>query len=149
MEPAPADEELASLEARCFAAPWPAAAYAAFRENPRVGAWTLRAGEGAVAFILFQEVGEEAEIFRIGVLPEHRRRGRGAELLGKYLEHAAGRGVGRVFLEVRAGNRAAARLYETAGFRLAGKRKGYFSGPGEDALIYELPLAPPARGGGR
>ena len=44
---------------------------------------------------------------------------------------------------------AAARLDGPAGVGLAGKSKGYFSGPSEDALIYELPLARQARGGGR
>jgi ribosomal-protein-alanine N-acetyltransferase len=37
-------------------------------------------------------------------------------------------------LEVRASNQAAIRLYESAGFQLLGRRKGYYSG--EDGLVY-------------
>ena len=38
-------------------------------------------------------------------------------------------------LEVRASNTAARRLYEQAGFRVAGVREGYYSRPVDDALV--------------
>jgi ribosomal protein S18 acetylase RimI-like enzyme len=45
-----------------------------------------------------------------------------------------------MFLEVRAGNLAARRLYRGLGFRDLGVRRGYY-GPGQDAIVMELRLA--------
>ena len=44
-----------------------------------------------------------------------------------------------MFLEVRAGNVAARRLYRRLGFRDLGVRRGYY-GPGQDAIVMELKL---------
>jgi ribosomal protein S18 acetylase RimI-like enzyme len=44
-----------------------------------------------------------------------------------------------MFLEVRAGNIAARRLYRRLGFRDLGVRRGYY-GPGQDAIVMELRL---------
>ena len=44
-----------------------------------------------------------------------------------------------LFLEVRAGNVAARRLYRQLGFRNLGIRRGYY-GPGQDAIVMELRL---------
>jgi ribosomal protein S18 acetylase RimI-like enzyme len=44
-----------------------------------------------------------------------------------------------MFLEVRAGNLAARRLYRQLGFRDLGVRRGYY-GPGQDAIVMELKL---------
>jgi len=41
-----------------------------------------------------------------------------------------------IFLEVRASNTAARRLYENLGFKEAGCRKGYYTNPNEDAVLY-------------
>lgn len=46
-----------------------------------------------------------------------------------------------MFLEVRAGNLAARRLYRHLGFRDLGVRRGYY-GPGQDAIVMELRLTP-------
>ena len=44
-----------------------------------------------------------------------------------------------VYLEVRAGNVIARRLYRQLGFRDLGVRRGYY-GPGQDAIVMELRL---------
>jgi ribosomal-protein-alanine N-acetyltransferase len=53
----------------------------------------------------------------------------------------AGRASGGrvVYLEVRAGNVSARRLYKRFGFRELGVRRGYY-GPGQDAIVMELRL---------
>ena len=55
---------------------------------------------------------------------------------------ADGRATGGrvVYLEVRAGNVSARRLYRRLGFRDLGVRRGYY-GPGQDAIVMELRLA--------
>jgi ribosomal-protein-alanine N-acetyltransferase len=52
-----------------------------------------------------------------------------------------------VGLEVRPTNAEARALYESFGFRVVGRRRGYYYDTGEDALIMEarLSTAEPAR----
>ena len=45
-----------------------------------------------------------------------------------------------VTLEVRGGNEAALELYKKLGFREVGRRKGYYSKGGEDAVLMDLDL---------
>ncbi len=128
--------ELAALERRCLPEPWTAADYGGLRAKPGAAAWVLRDGEGhALAFVCFQKAADELEIYRIAVVPERRRERWGGRLLGEVLAFAARKGASRVFLEVRAGNHAARRLYEAAGFRQVGLREGYFREPREDAVV--------------
>ena len=53
-----------------------------------------------------------------------------------------------MFLEVRAGNVVARRLYRRLGFRDLGVRRGYY-GPGQDAIVMELRLDGGERGARR
>jgi ribosomal-protein-alanine N-acetyltransferase len=45
-----------------------------------------------------------------------------------------------VLLEVRESNAAAQRLYLSAGFKQTGRRKGYYTRPAEDAILYQREL---------
>jgi ribosomal-protein-alanine N-acetyltransferase len=82
----------------------------------------------------------EAELLRVAVSPAARRRGLGAALLRAAARDLAAAGVARLYLEVRAGNEPARRLYERDGWRVLGLRAGYYP-DGEDAMLYgkELP----------
>lgn len=144
----PRDGELAALERKCFARPWSAADYARLRANPLVAAWILRGRDGApLGYVCFQFVAGEVEIFRIGVPPKLRGQGWGRSLLDELLAHAGKSGAARVVLEVRAGNTAARRLYDSAGFRRLAAREGYFQNPREDALVFGCtPPVPAPRG---
>jgi ribosomal-protein-alanine N-acetyltransferase len=83
------------------------------------------------------KVGQEAEILNLAVKVEFRREGEGSELVRQILGEWAPAGVRRIFLEVRESNLGAIKLYEGLGFRVAGRRKMYYSGPKEDALVLE------------
>ena len=95
-----------------------------------------RAGR-ATGFILGREVLDEAEILNLAVARANRRCGEGTSLTRRMVESFAGRGVRRVFLEVRESNVGAVAFYERLGFRKVGRREGYYSSPGEAALILE------------
>ncbi|MGN6444440.1 ribosomal protein S18-alanine N-acetyltransferase [Amnibacterium sp.] len=82
----------------------------------------------------------DADVLTIAVEEAHRGEGVGASLLGRMLETAAERGAGRVFLEVRADNPVAQRLYETRGFRAVGRRPRYYQPDGVDAIVMRLDL---------
>jgi ribosomal-protein-alanine N-acetyltransferase len=45
-----------------------------------------------------------------------------------------------IVLEVRPSNREAISLYESFGFRVTGRRHGYYYDTGEDALVMETRL---------
>ena len=84
----------------------------------------------------------EWELDNLAVIPAFRRRGIARHLLRELLRRAQAAGVEAVFLEVRASNQAARALYETAGFERCGRRRGYYSDPPEDAVLYRIGLGP-------
>lgn len=75
----------------------------------------------------------EAELYRIGVLPDQRRHGIGKRILNEFISMCP-EDTGRIFLEVRESNRPATSLYESCGFKSAAVRKNYYGG-GENAVI--------------
>ena len=89
--------------------------------------------KGCVAgFLVTREVGPgEREILNLAVDPAERRTGIARGLLANALESAKG----AWFLEVRASNAAAIRLYESAGFHHAGRRPEYYYEPAEDGIV--------------
>lgn len=80
--------------------------------------------------------GTQADVQTIAVIPERRREGIGRLLLGELLAEARRRGATEVFLEVRADNPGAQRLYEAHGFHQAADRPGYYPG-GIDAIVMQ------------
>ena len=128
-------ETLVELDRRCFETPWPASSWAgelgAAHTQQFVG---LQERGGLVAYASVSLVAGEAEIRRIAVLPEHRRRGHGREFLVALLGRLRAAGAERVYLEVRASNRAARALYAAAGFAEDRIRAGYYRAPLEDGV---------------
>lgn len=96
-------------------------------------------GEAIVGVLEYRVVVDEAELCEIAVDPAARRRGHGRRLLAHLFADVAARGAASLFLEARAGNTAARRLYEATGFTLIGTRRGYYP-DGEDAVLYRRPV---------
>ena len=92
---------------------------------------------GAVAA---REAAGEAEILNLAVAPAWRRRGIGRRLMETVLEWTVSAGVRRVFLEVRESNGGARAFYLRLGFAEAGRRRGYYQHPAEDALVLSRTL---------
>jgi ribosomal-protein-alanine N-acetyltransferase len=131
-------DAIAELERLCLPDPWTRADLDLYFGSGAVAGWRLveRAQPPAtIAYALFQLLPGEAELLRLGVVPARRRHGLGSRLLGDCLARLATSGRRDCHLEVRAGNRAARALYERLGFRLAGRRRGYYA-DGEDAVRY-------------
>ena len=81
-------------------------------------------------YLIYADPTDEAELHRIAVCPEYRRRGLARKLMDELLRRAA-----TVFLEVRAGNEAAIGLYTHSGFQEIDRRKNYYHDPEEDAVV--------------
>jgi ribosomal-protein-alanine N-acetyltransferase len=94
-------------------------------------------------FLFDLAVGAEGEILTIGVDPALRHRGIARALLEDLFARARRRRVLRLVLEVAEDNDGARRLYEAMGFRVAGRRPGYYrrsSGVNVDAWLLERRL---------
>lgn len=126
---------LIRLEIACFDAPWSDTALRALLENPAYLALVERDEAGAArAYLIGWQVGEDAELARLGVFPDARGRGIGAALVEFALPIWRTSGARNVFLEVRESNAVARRLYGNRGFSEIGRRPNYYEN-GETALV--------------
>ncbi len=130
-----------AIERASFTTPW---SETSFRdETARDDRWWVVAADDGEVFgyagVAFAP--DEAHLLNLAVRRDVRGAGLGGALLSAALEEAVRRGRNRMTLEVRKGNREARRLYESAGFIPAGRRRGYYPfaaqdrDAAEDALI--------------
>lgn len=106
--------------------------------SPDRVALVIEEADLVVGFVVGRDAAGEWEIENMAVAADARRRGLGSRLLGQLLHHVRSSGGVRVFLEVRESNRAARALYEKWAFVEAGRRKGYYHDPLEDALTLKF-----------
>jgi len=92
-------------------------------------------------FAAFHRVMDEAELRNMAVDPAHQRQGLGRELLAEGRRRLVQQGARQIYLEVRASNISAQRLYYSAGFGLRCRRTDYYHDPREDALVLSLDLS--------
>jgi ribosomal-protein-alanine N-acetyltransferase len=83
---------------------------------------------------------DEGYVQTIGVAPRAQRRGVGTLLLRRLLADAAEAGARTCWLEVRADNAGAQRMYSDFGFRPRGRRRGYYQPSGVDAIVMSVEL---------
>ncbi|MFZ2288113.1 MAG: ribosomal protein S18-alanine N-acetyltransferase [Halopseudomonas yangmingensis] len=131
------------VEFAAFTHPWTGGI---FRDciNSGYECWVMLVGSQQVGHTVLMLGGDEGHLLNITVKPESQGRGLGQQLLGFIAARAAAAGVETLFLELRASNRAAFRLYERFGFNEVGRRKGYYPAVGgrEDALVMACMLDP-------
>ncbi len=76
----------------------------------------------------------DADIEGVVVKKEYRKLGVGSMLVSELENRLKEQNKEKIFLEVRAGNTVAQKLYKKMGFNVISQRKGYYS-DGEDALV--------------
>jgi ribosomal-protein-alanine N-acetyltransferase len=91
--------------------------------------------EDIVGYAGLCAVGDAGDVQTIAVRADRWGNGVGAALLSALLTEAAGRGCASVYLEVRADNERAQKLYERFGFERIGVRKRYYQPSGVDAIV--------------
>lgn len=92
-------------------------------------------GGRVVGFLVVRQVApDEREILNLAVDRAQRRHGVARKLLETELQRAKN----QWFLEVRASNSRAIKLYESAGFRMAGRRESYYSNPAEPGIVMKF-----------
>ena len=83
----------------------------------------------------------DADVQTIAVVPGARRHGLGRTLMTAMIDEARRRRVREVFLEVRADNPGAQRLYASLGFESIAVRPRYYMPDGVDAVVMRLSMA--------
>ncbi|MBM2575792.1 GNAT family N-acetyltransferase [Jannaschia sp. Os4] len=131
-------ETLAALHADAFDGParWSPEAFGRALSDP--ACFFVPEGGALRGFGLGRVVADEAELLTLVVALPGRRHGLGRRLVAAFEAEARARGATEAFLEVSVANVAARRLYEGAGWRMVGRRVGYYEGV--DALTFRKPL---------
>lgn len=137
--------EIAELHAQLFDPAWSVQSVEALLGHPAGVSYVALVGHPAApaGFVMCQIAGDEAEILSVGVGSAHQRRGVGAFLLGGLVRALQRQSIGKLFLEVAAGNVAAHGLYSHLGFREIGRRKAYYryaDGRTDDAVNLALEI---------
>ncbi|MGC9159188.1 MAG: GNAT family N-acetyltransferase [Terracidiphilus sp.] len=142
----PADfNRLYAVEERCFEPPFrfPRGQMRRLVGCSQAATWIAEEHGQMTGFAIVEwterRSGTTAYLQTIEVVPEARGRGVGGQLLERCEEAALEAGAGRIGLHVEAANEVAIRLYETHGYRAAGRRENYYP-QGRAALLYEKPL---------
>lgn len=93
-----------------------------------------------VGFAVVQFVVDEASLLTIAVHPSQQKQGIGRLLLDEVMAQAIAKQATTLFLEVRASNQRAIKMYQMAGFNEMGLRKSYYPSANgkEDALMMAL-----------
>ncbi|MEK7385076.1 MAG: ribosomal protein S18-alanine N-acetyltransferase [candidate division NC10 bacterium] len=140
MRPEDLDEVLA-IERVSFSMPWSRGAFLYEMQQNRVArCWVMHEDGRVLGYLCLWEIADELHITNLAVHATCRRQGIGRELLRGVLDDARQRKLRLVVLEVRPSNTEARTLYETFGFRIIGRRRGYYYDTGEDALVMEAEL---------
>jgi ribosomal-protein-alanine N-acetyltransferase len=124
-----------AVECRSFSDPWSLSGIGEMIESANTQTLVAESDGAVAGFLVARSVRAEGEILNLAVLPQHRRRGLGRELLTAGLDWLRKGGVREVYLEVRQSNAAALAMYQARGFRPVGVRPDYYRNPREDALV--------------
>lgn len=135
---------MARIEQELFSeeSPWSLEAFRAELASPRNYYVALRVAgqlQGYAGIALNGPTADpEWEIHTVALSPEQQGKGYSRLLMDKLFEPLQVIG-GPVYLEVRDGNAPAVGLYESYGFEVTGRRKGYYQPSGADALTMFRP----------
>jgi ribosomal-protein-alanine N-acetyltransferase len=138
------------IEREIFATPWPRNAY--FRElaSRSSAHYVVLRQEGVARPAGYQgseldptivgyggmwRMYDEAHVTTIGVRRELHHQGLGRILFAGLIQAAYDMGAKWVTLEVRTSNENAMKMYEAFSFKVIGRRKGYYTDNGEDAIV--------------
>ncbi len=138
------------IEREIFATPWPrnayyrelasraSAHYVVLRQEGLDGPPRFRGAEMDPTIIGYGgmwRMYDEAHVTTIGVRFDLHHRGYGRILFAGLVQAAYDMGAKWVTLEVRTTNDNAMHMYEGFGFKVIGRRKGYYTDNGEDAIV--------------
>ena len=127
------------IEEASFTTPWPREVMVnEITANPFSRVMVATHGKVVVSFTICWVIDRERYLQNIATAPAWRSRGVARIMMDHLLDEAQRDVPSKVILEVRELNREARALYSSLGFAQTGRRKGYYSDTGEDAVIMLL-----------
>ncbi len=131
-----------AIEREIFSTPWPRNAYyreLASRNSAHYIVLRRHADDGGeseiVGYAGMWRMYDEAHVTTIGVRHDLQHSGYGRVLFAALVQSAYEMGAKWITLEVRTSNENAMRMYEGFGFKVIGRRRGYYTDNGEDAIV--------------
>ncbi len=136
-------DQVLAIEKASFSMPWSRNLFLSEFRSPGVSTLMVALAGGQTArrvigYVVFWLVTDEMHILNLAVTPDFRRNGIARKLVLAALKRAHEKGAKRSFLEVRASNAAAQKLYASLGFTGTSMRKEYYDAPVEDAVMMTL-----------
>ena len=129
-------EAVMAIETLAYPYPW---SEGIFRDCLRVGycCWVAVDEKDVIGYGVMSVAADECHILNICIHSNWQGRHLGRRMLHRLLTLARGQDADTAFLEVRASNRAALRLYAAAEFCEVGMRNGYYPADHgrEDAIV--------------
>jgi ribosomal-protein-alanine N-acetyltransferase len=136
------------VERRAYPTPWSRSMFAGELAKPSsvcLGAFDPAAEGRLAGYLIVSRYVDAWHVMNIAVDDPYRRRGVARRLLDELFELTAGNELRGYTLEVRISNQRAIGLYEHAGFRITGVRRGYYTDNREDAYVmWKDPIRTPA-----
>ncbi len=139
------------IEREIFATPWPRNAYYRELASRASAHYVILRHEGLaempsrfrlpdldptiVGYGGMWRMYDEAHVTTIGVRRDLQHQGYGRILFAGLVQASYDMGAKWITLEVRTSNDNAMRMYEGFGFKVIGRRKGYYTDNGEDAIV--------------
>ena len=137
-------DQIFEIEQLAYPFPW---SRGIFVDCIRVGyaCFGLQIGKHLAGYSVFSWAAGEAHLLNLCVHPHWQHRGYGSLLLEYTINQVARLESESIFLEVRASNPRAVKLYTNRGFKVIGERKAYYQAgeKREDAIVMSLKLGQP------
>ena len=133
-------DDVAAIERSVFADPWSRRSFVDLVDARQVLFLVASDLSAVVGYAVVLVSGVESELANLAVSRIVQRHGLGRRLLEEAKLQVKARGCEVMFLEVRASNEAALKLYETSGFKAVGRRGRYYARPIEDAIVMRADL---------
>ncbi|ABZ84289.1 ribosomal-protein-alanine acetyltransferase [Heliomicrobium modesticaldum Ice1] len=144
-------DEVLAIEQVSFPTPWSRSAFVTeltesrlshywvcvegAEKDGRLNPFPVEPTERVIGYVGVWIILDEVHITTIAIHPERRGEGLGEALLEYIFFETAQLGGERITLEVRPSNTKALALYRKRGFQEVGRRRGYYTDTGEDAII--------------
>lgn len=126
---------VAELEYQSFSDAWSEKSILETLDHPQTICLSAHKAGKLVGYVLAYIAADEAEIARIAVYEEARKKGVGQALLEELMALCREKNIGKILLDVRKSNVIARSFYEKNDFKEDGIRQNFYKNPTEDAVL--------------
>ncbi len=133
---------IVEIEQKSFRTPWSRESFREVLEGDSFQTIGAKSEGKLVGYSVFAEVADEIHVLNVAVHPNFRRGGVAVKLLEYVHQIARKHGRLHAYLEVRESNVGAQALYKKFGYTPVGRRKDYYPGEREAAIVMVAKLAP-------